>query len=95
MVMIVERGEGTLEQRIHAISSYDYSGPSYTFPVTAMHLYPRLSLENPVLMPQNLLCPVRLAFGVQVCYRCALRQNIMIGFKSELYTLLPLMKVEM
>lgn len=59
-----------------------------------MHLYQRLSLENPVLTPQNLLCPVRLAVGVQVCYPYAFRQYIMIGLKSELYTLLPLMKIE-
>ena len=51
MVVVVKDRESPLKQRIHAVPSYDNSGPSYIFPALAMLLYPRLSLEHPMLLP--------------------------------------------
>ena len=58
-------------------------------------LYPRVSLEDFVLVTLDVFCLVRLAIGIQICNRSALRQDIVIRFQGKLNALLPLVKVKM
>lgn len=53
MVMVVENSEGALKERVYAVSLNDDSGPSAMCPTSIKFLYPRLALENLVIVPDD------------------------------------------
>ena len=50
MVVIATDGEGTLKQRIQPVSFHGDPSPAGRMPTPIMHLYPRLALEDAVVM---------------------------------------------
>ena len=93
-MVVPENRKGSLEQWVYAVSPHDNSGPSNILPIPTIFLYPRVPLKDLVFVSQDLLCLVCFSICIQVCNRCARRQDVVIRLKSKFDALLLLVKVE-